>query len=95
MSLLARSTDPWTSHAAAKASEKFANSHITRIYNALENSSLTAKEIGLITGLTVVQVDRRLPEMQRLGLAKVVTVDEVMLVRDGYRVWARIEPKTA
>lgn len=97
---LARATDPLTSHAAAARSRVFAKTHRDRIFDALRTSSttydqghcdhwgVTAKEIAAMTGLTVVQIDRRLPELERDGLVT-VSGDEngKDLVVDGCRVW--------
>lgn len=83
----ARLLDPQTSqHAAAKAAV-FAGSHCDRILAALEDGHLSAKEISRITRLTVVQVDRRLPELEREGKTQVVKEGGVTLTRNGYRVW--------
>jgi predicted ArsR family transcriptional regulator len=83
----ARFFDPDTSKQAADKAAVFAGSHIQRIQAALADDSMTAKEISRATGLTVVQIDRRLPELERQGLAEVVRVDGVELSRGGYRVW--------
>lgn len=81
----ARRTDPETSHKAAKNAELFVPSHSLRIEWALElHGDLTAKEIAERTGMTVVQVCRRLPEASRF---KVVTKDGQPVERDGFRVW--------
>jgi len=41
-----------------------------------------------ITGLTVVQIDRRLPDLKASGLARVVKLDDgAVMVRNGARVW--------
>ncbi len=67
---LARSTDPMTSHKAAQAAQKFAPRQHARIQEALEmiGQPAGAHEIAEISGLTQVQVCKRLPEMQRAGL---------------------------
>lgn len=86
-----RRTDPSTSKAAAVNATRFASSHAGRILTALEAlGTATAHEIAAQAGLTVVQVDRRLVECQRAGRAYVITQDGVPLVRDGFRVWARV-----
>lgn len=89
----ARSTDPETSHDAAANAEKFARTHAGRIAVALmAMGSGTADEIARITGLSVVQVDRRLPEMKSAGLARVLEgIDGKPLTRAGFRVWAAME----
>lgn len=83
----ARATDPATSHQAAQAATSFAGTHCECIHKALAGGPLSAKEISLTTGLTVVQVDRRLPELERQGKTQVVNLDGIDLTRDGYRVW--------
>jgi len=85
----ARRTDPATSHAAAAKAERFATTHAGRILAALRDlGTATAHELSTATGLTVVQIDRRTIELQRAGLAYVVSMDGDPLTRDGFRVWA-------
>lgn len=85
-----RSSDPVSSVIAAESASLFAGKHKDRILHALEKlSSATAHDISKVTGLTVVQVDRRLPELKRDGAAEVVESSPgVDLLRDGFRVWA-------
>lgn len=84
----ARRTDPTTSHAAAKRAENFVGTHVEQIQEALVFAQGTAREISAVCGLTVEQIDRRLPEMQRAFLVRVVTNDGLGdLTRDGFRVW--------
>jgi hypothetical protein len=90
--LRARASDPITSHSAAAMVCHFSNSHKTRILEAIKsvsNQSLgaTAGEIAAASGLSVVQVDRRLIELQRESRAYVVKYAGGDLVRGGYRVW--------
>lgn len=83
-----RSSDPLTSFLAADAARKFRPSHVDRILASLrQHGASTPARIGEITGLTVVQVDRRLVEMQRDGLIELVMVFGRPLVIGGYRVW--------
>ena len=84
----ARRTDPSTSHAAARNAVRFAESHKDRILAALCDGPATAHQISERTGLTVVQIDRRLPELQRDGLAAPM-LDGCMceVVFNGARVW--------
>lgn len=89
MSHLARATDPVTSHIAAARSHAFAGTHRERILAALkEHGASTAERLSRLTGLTVVQIDRRLPEM--LGQAQPVMVCGAPLIVGGYRVWEAI-----
>ncbi len=79
----ARSSDPLTSVIAAKRASKFANSHRDRILAAFRGwTNLTAQDIAEKSGLTVVQVDRRLVEMQRAGV-----IETTGSARDGFRCW--------
>ena len=77
----ARRRDPATSHEAAKKAERFAQSHAGRIlavFNSGEFSTWTALELSCWTGLTVVQIDRRLHEIPQIERA---------WERDGYMAW--------
>ena len=82
-----RTSDPVTSKEAAMGAAAFAATHSERICAALETGTMTAADISRATGLTVVQIDRRLPELQRSGRVQVAQLDGCDLVRDGYRVW--------
>jgi len=79
-----RRRDPSTSHEAAKRADRFAKSHAGRIlavFNSGEFNTWTALELSCWTGLTVVQIDRRLheiPQIERAG------------ERDGYTAWRLI-----
>jgi hypothetical protein len=87
----ARRNDPETSHAAAQQAVTFAKSHAGRILAALKAyGPMTPHEMH-VTGLTVVQCDRRLPEIARAGLARVVTLDDGHpMTRNGARVWEAV-----
>ena len=86
---MVRAHDPITSIEAAERASAFAGTHRERIMRALRRPgyTLSSKEIAELAGLTVVQVDRRLTEIQRAGQAMVVVVDGNEVTRDGYRVW--------
>lgn len=88
--MLVRAHDPLSSVMAAEASLQFSGTHCDRILAALADQQLTAHEIAQITGLTVVQVDRRLPELKRAGAARVVTMHGFDVIKDGYRVWEAV-----
>lgn len=78
----ARKSDPVTSHATAKRAERFAKSHAGRIlavFKSGEFSTWTALELSCWTGLTVVQIDRRLGEMPQ--------IERTGATVDGYTVW--------
>lgn len=88
----ARTTDPITSHAAAAHAGHF-NSHKQRILDGIKlvikrgSIGATAAEIADASGLTVVQVDRRLVELRREGLTFVYQYMGGDLIRHGYRIW--------
>jgi hypothetical protein len=93
----ARKRDPETSHAAAAKASRFSESHAGRIHVALTQGPATAHELAERTGLTVVQIDRRLPDLAALKLARVVTTDGKPVeeggtpeTRDGFRVWEAV-----
>jgi len=88
----ARTTDPETSKAAARRASDFSTSHAGRILLALQlHGQRSPYELSQLIGLTIVQIDRRLPELAALGLARVVKLDDgVDLVRNGCRVWAAV-----
>jgi predicted transcriptional regulator len=84
----ARNTDPATSHAAADRATNFAGSHAERILAALKAVGTgTPASISEITGLTIVQIDRRLHELEKKGLIRIVKVFGHDLVIGGYRCW--------
>ncbi len=65
---LSRRRDPHTSKTAALFSRKFAPSHKDRIMAALtEHGACSARQLEAHTGLTVVQIDRRLHELRDDG----------------------------
>lgn len=66
----ARATDPHTSHEAAERASDLAPVHYREIGAALKRSPGTIYSLAWRTGLSHVQVARRLPEMQKLGLAE-------------------------
>ena len=69
----------------------FAGGHCERILAALANGrQATPHELQEDTGLTVVQIDRRLPELQRAGKARVVQMAGEDLTRGGARVWEAV-----
>ena len=85
---LVRAQDPATSVAAAERSTMFSGTHKGRILLALKwLGTGTADDISMVTGLSVVQVDRRLPELARDGVAEVLQLNGDDVVRNGFRVW--------
>lgn len=84
----ARKTDPSTSHEAASKAQRFASGHKARILEALKEGPRSAHGLAAMTGLTVVQVDRRLPELRSAGLAEPMKHDDgADVVVGGFRVW--------
>jgi hypothetical protein len=84
-----RANDAASSVIAAEAASRFADTHKERILRALRDDELSSHQIAKLSGLSVVQADRRLPELQRDGQVEVVLVDGEELLRAGYRVWRR------
>lgn len=83
----ARNSDPCTSHAAARNAAFFADSHKGRIMAALQEGPRTAAGIAAMTGLTVVQVDRRLCELERAERIEYLATDDGLSVSvGGFRV---------
>lgn len=67
----ARSTDPTTSHTAARSMRTSAAEHRKRILGVLnDHGDLTPEQIGDRCGLGSVQVCRRMAELERLGKAE-------------------------
>ena len=70
----ARRTDPRPSKVAAVKAGEFAGSHAERILAALRlHGPRTAHELEHLIGLTVVQIDRRVAELRRMGKLEVCT----------------------
>lgn len=67
---LARKTDPATSHAAAARVAEFRATHAQRILRCLSyHGPLTVDQIAERTGMQSQAVNKRLPELERAGLA--------------------------
>ena len=65
-----RRTDPITSHLAAQSARPLQMTHLEQILAALQQHGAgTIDTIADWTGLSAVQVARRLPELQQQGLA--------------------------
>jgi predicted Rossmann fold nucleotide-binding protein DprA/Smf involved in DNA uptake len=83
----ARRLDPATSHAAARNADRFADTHKGRILAALKEGPRTAAGIAAMTGLSVVQVDRRLIELERAERIEYLATDDGQSVSvGGFRV---------
>lgn len=88
---LARGSDPITSHQAATRVGRFAPSRRQRILEALKRCGpMTIDEIAAQTGLNSQQVNKRLPEAQRLGDAR--PLDKTRKSASGHaeRVWEAV-----
>ncbi len=79
-----RRNDPDTSRRAAERAQGSAKGHCQRILDVFApETDWTAAEIAKVTGLTVEQCARRLPDLKAAG-----RVDLTGQERDGFRVWA-------
>jgi transcription initiation factor IIE alpha subunit len=84
----ARHTDPHTSHAAAARVREFASGHIATILDCLErHGPATADEIAGRVGLLAHQVNKRLSDCQRKGLARPTGVCRLSAAKRLERVW--------
>ena len=93
MTALARSTDPIQCHDAADRAARFSGGHKARIVAALrEHGWMCAHELERVTGLTVVQIDRRMHELVKAGEVSAVNVGAgVPLLRStGSGGWAQV-----
>jgi predicted HTH transcriptional regulator len=83
----ARRTDPMTSHAAAIKAVAFSASHAGQILAVLKKDGpRSPHELSQVLGLTVVQIDRRLPDLKAKGLARPTGID-----RGPSRVWEAVK----
>lgn len=88
---LVRASDPFTSIQAAERSVAFSGGHCARILGALKlYGPSTAYELQNYTGLTVVQIDRLLPDLRECKQAQVVLRNGDDMTRKGYRVWEAV-----
>lgn len=84
----ARASDPETSHAAARM-VTFDHAHYGAILGALSWGEATIYDIAIRSGLTHVQVARRLPEMQEKRLVCPTGETAVGPTGRQCRVWRR------
>ncbi|MCX8018852.1 MAG: hypothetical protein N2690_13305 [Rhodocyclaceae bacterium] len=87
----ARPTDPWTSHEAAARAAEFAPTQRNRILGMQRlYGPLTPEEISNLLGFEPYAIRKRLPELQKAGLA--MPTGEVKPTRSGrhQRVWRAI-----
>lgn len=91
VSHLVRATDPLSSLVAAENTPQFAGGHCDRILaDLVKRGQATPHEMQCTTGLTVVQIDRRLPELLKAGRVRVVQRGGADLIRGGARVWEAV-----
>lgn len=84
----ARHTDPTTSQAAARRAAEFAASHAGRILEALRaHGPMTADEIARVVELLAHQVNKRLPELERAGLARPTGATRASAAGVPERIW--------
>ena len=82
----ARTSDPGTSHVAADNAKRFARGHFHKILRGLELRPQTAKELYSTTGLTSVQISRRMADLERAKAIKATGQE-----RNGCREFALVE----
>lgn len=92
-----RRTDPGTSRDAARNAERFASTQAGKVLAALTlHGPRSAHELEQLIGLSVVQIDRRLPDLKAAGLARVAKLDDgADKTLDGFRVWEAISAEGA
>lgn len=84
----ARRTDPATSHAAADAAARFWATQAGKVLDCLRKHGPQGKtNIARRTGLTGVQVDRRLPDLEARGLALPTSQTELSDAGREERIW--------
>jgi hypothetical protein len=84
---LVRATDPLTSINAAENSAKFSGGHKALILESLKDGAKSVRELERCTGLTVVQIDRRMAELKRSNEVELVCVNGEELTFQGTRVY--------
>lgn len=90
----ARNSDPPTSRAAAQRVREFAGDHCALILAALKDRAGTIYDIARWSGLSHVQVARRMPELQAAGRVEAGRSAPGPSGRD-CRVWRRLMPEGA
>lgn len=91
---LVRAADPMSSVMAAERAVKFASGQYEKITAALAvclqicpEKGATAAEIAGEACLSIEQVCRRLPELRKAGLVRLIERADGPLLRDGFRCW--------
>lgn len=87
---LVRASDPLSSVMAAERAQQFASGHCATILAALVGTQSTVHDLAARTGLEVVQIARRLPQLKEAGKAQVVQRGGMDLMRGGARVWEAV-----
>jgi predicted ArsR family transcriptional regulator len=85
---LARSVDPATSKKAAARVKDFSSTFCAKIYEELKKRDGTFEELAARTGLRPDQVWRRLPDLQKMGLAIPTNQERAGQSGRAQRVWA-------
>lgn len=86
-STLHRSEDPETSKQAAHRVSEFANNFMSQIYQELKKRDSTFEELAHATGLRPDQVWRRLPDLEKVGLAQATDLTRRGSSGRHQRVW--------
>ena len=82
----ARTNDPGTSKSAAENAKRFARGHFAKIMHGLKCGAQTAKELYSTTGLTSVQISRRMADLERAGAIRATGH-----IRNGCREFAFVD----
>lgn len=88
---LARATDHATSHVAATKAARFIWNHETAILGALWRPMI-ASELAKLTAMSVEQVCRRLPELEKAGKVRLTGAERPNAGGNGMREWERVLP---
>lgn len=93
MNHLARNTDPITSHVAAAMAGCLIDRHKQIVLAAIKGAGrpISATELEPLTGLTQVQICRRLPELQSQGRIRVVAGTHRTAAGRPERLWRAVE----
>ena len=83
-----RTTDPITSHQAAKAASSFVGTHCERIHQALQLCGpMDPEQIGAMVGLESYSVRKRLSNLQQAGQAETTGAIVPSTSGRSQRVW--------
>lgn len=90
--MLARKTDPITSHIAASRVNEFRETHQERIIAVLrEHGPCGAEEISYHTDIPAYAIRKRLPELQRAGSVRTTGMVLMTISRRWEREWEYVE----